>query len=112
MPPRPGIYEAFLTVYDKAGNQAHRKSRFGWSDAPLIANIQSDPLYISPNGDGVQDQTQISYTAVQALSTQFTVSAVGKTLLGLGGLALSLGGLYWLISNGEQSRRASGSTGQ
>jgi uncharacterized membrane protein (DUF373 family) len=32
-----------------------------------------------------------------------------ETLLGLGGLALSLGGLYWLISNGEQSRRGSGS---
>ena len=28
-----------------------------------------------------------------------------ETLLGLGGLALSLGGLYWLISNGEQRRR-------
>jgi uncharacterized membrane protein (DUF373 family) len=25
-----------------------------------------------------------------------------ETMLGLGGLALSLGGLYWLISNGEQ----------
>ena len=32
-----------------------------------------------------------------------------ETLLGLGGLALSLGGLYWLISDGEQRRRASDS---
>jgi uncharacterized membrane protein (DUF373 family) len=30
--------------------------------------------------------------------------------LGLGGLALSLGGLYWLISNGELRRRVPGST--
>ena len=37
-------------------------------------------------------------------------SASMETLLGLGGLALSLGGLYWLISNGEQRRRVSGST--
>ena len=29
-----------------------------------------------------------------------------ETLLGLGGLALSLGGLYWLISDGEQRRRS------
>jgi len=29
-----------------------------------------------------------------------------ETLLGLGGLALSLGGLYWLISDGEQRKRA------
>ena len=29
-----------------------------------------------------------------------------ETLLGLGGLALSLGGLYWLISDGERRRRA------
>jgi uncharacterized membrane protein (DUF373 family) len=28
-----------------------------------------------------------------------------ETLLGLAGLALSLGGLYWLISDGEQRRR-------
>jgi uncharacterized membrane protein (DUF373 family) len=32
-----------------------------------------------------------------------------ETLLGLGGLALSLGGLYWLISDGEQRRRGPGS---
>src|SRR5271167_387935 len=35
-----------------------------------------------------------------------------ETLLGLGGLALSLGGLYWLISDGEQRSRESGSTVQ
>ena len=32
-----------------------------------------------------------------------------ETLLGLGGLALSLGGLYWLISDGEQRRRSTDS---
>ena len=32
-----------------------------------------------------------------------------ETLLGFGGLALSLGGLYWLVSDGEQRRRGSGS---
>ena len=32
-------------------------------------------------------------------------SASVETLLGLGGLALSLGGLYWLISDGERRRR-------
>ena len=32
-----------------------------------------------------------------------------ETLLGLGGLALSLGGLYWLISDGERRRGASDS---
>jgi len=31
--------------------------------------------------------------------------ASGETLLGLGGLALSLGGLYWLISDRDQPRR-------
>jgi uncharacterized membrane protein (DUF373 family) len=32
-----------------------------------------------------------------------------QTLLGFGGLGLSLGGLYWLISDGEQRHRAPGS---
>ena len=36
-------------------------------------------------------------------------SASVETLLGLGGLALSLGGLYWLISDGEQRRRSTDS---
>ena len=39
----------------------------------------------------------------------YTAASV-ETLLGLGGLALSLGGLYWLISDGEQRGRESGST--
>jgi len=33
-------------------------------------------------------------------------TASRETLLGLGGLALFLGGLYWLISDGEQRKRA------
>jgi uncharacterized membrane protein (DUF373 family) len=39
----------------------------------------------------------------------YTAASV-ETLLGLGGLALSLGGLYWLLSDGEQRSRESGST--
>ena len=35
-----------------------------------------------------------------------------ETLLGLGGLALSLGGLFWLISDGEQRRRVPDSIAQ
>ena len=35
----------------------------------------------------------------------YTTASI-ETLLGLGGLALSLGGLCWLISNWEQRRRA------
>jgi uncharacterized membrane protein (DUF373 family) len=35
----------------------------------------------------------------------YTTASV-ETLLGLGGLALSLGSLYWLISDGERRRRA------
>ena len=38
----------------------------------------------------------------------YTTASV-ETLLGLGGLALSLGGLYWLISDGERRRSASDS---
>jgi uncharacterized membrane protein (DUF373 family) len=34
------------------------------------------------------------------------VATSGETLLGLGGLALALGGLYWLISDREQPRRS------
>ena len=33
----------------------------------------------------------------------YTTASV-ETLLGLGGLAISLGGLYWLISDGERRR--------
>ena len=33
-------------------------------------------------------------------------AATLETFLGLGGLALCLGGLYWLIGEGEQRRRS------
>jgi uncharacterized membrane protein (DUF373 family) len=39
----------------------------------------------------------------------YTATSV-ETLLGLGGLALSLGGLYWLISDRDQPRRGANET--
>ncbi len=77
-PPSPGVYEAFLTVYDKAGNQITRRGRASWSLTPLIADLDAAPRYLSPNGDAVQDSTLVTYSAVQPLTTEFTISGMGK----------------------------------
>ena len=77
-PPSPGVYEAFLTVYDKAGNQITRRARASWSLAPPIADLDAVPRYVSPNGDGIQDSALVTYRAVEPLTTEFTVTGMGK----------------------------------
>jgi subtilase family serine protease/flagellar hook assembly protein FlgD/Tol biopolymer transport system component/fibronectin type 3 domain-containing protein len=74
-PPSPGVYEATLLAFDKAGNARARRVRFTWGDASPIANLRRDPEFISPNGDGVQDQAVVSYTVVAPVTVTARVMA-------------------------------------
>lgn len=77
-PPGNGVYEAELTVTDKAGNARARTVRFGWSGDPAIANITRAPQFISPNADGVQDSTRIRFTVRKPTTVEVqAVSAAG-----------------------------------
>ncbi|HSP80200.1 MAG TPA: FlgD immunoglobulin-like domain containing protein, partial [Myxococcaceae bacterium] len=73
-PPGPGLYEAVLTVKDKAGNVTTRSTRAVWSDATAIAELSAEPVFISPNGDGLQDEASVAYRATMPLTTCFSVT--------------------------------------
>ncbi|HUL59632.1 MAG TPA: CARDB domain-containing protein, partial [Anaeromyxobacteraceae bacterium] len=78
-PPREGVYEATLTVADKAGNTAERRARFAWTDSPAVANVVVQPAYISPNGDGVQDVAGITYSISAATTFDVVVTRADGT---------------------------------
>jgi subtilase family serine protease/Tol biopolymer transport system component/flagellar hook assembly protein FlgD len=73
-PPAQGLYEATLTAFDKAGNARERRTRFTWGEVVPVANLQRAPEFISPNGDGVQDATILSFSVVTPATLTFTVS--------------------------------------
>lgn len=74
IPPGPGVYEATLSAYDRAGNARERRTRFSWGTYSAIANIQRDFEYISPNADGVQDAATLSFSVLEPLSVTAMVS--------------------------------------
>jgi len=42
---------------------------------------------------------------ILVIARNLSTTIEAQTLLGFGGLLLALGGLYWLISNGDRDRR-------
>lgn len=80
-PTAPGMYEVTLTATDKAGNVRSRRAMASWSSTPLLANLWREPEFLSPNGDGVQDASELRYTTTAPLTTQFEfVSSAGTAI--------------------------------
>ena len=73
LPPAPGDYLVKLTVRDLAGNETVRLERIFWEETLPIADLTRAPEYISPNGDGVQDETVFNYTVLEPANLQFNV---------------------------------------
>jgi Tol biopolymer transport system component/flagellar hook assembly protein FlgD/subtilase family serine protease len=118
-PPQAGVYEAVLTVSDKAGNVRARTIRFGWSNDSTISNIVRAPEYISPNGDGAQDATRVSFTVrapssfeAQILDAAGTVvRRIPATYLAAGDYSIEWNGLSdagYLVPDGEYLVRLGG----
>lgn len=72
-PPSPGVYEAALVAFDQAGNVRERRVRFTWGDTPPVVNVRREPEFISPNGDGIQDEAVVSYAVVAPVTVTLTV---------------------------------------
>lgn len=80
-PSAPGTYEVTVTARDKAGNVRQRSTLAAWSSTPLLANLWREPEFISPNGDGVQDVSELRYTNTAPLTTQLEfVSTAGTAV--------------------------------
>ncbi len=85
IPPAANDYLVRLTLRDRAGNESVRLERIYWAETLPIASLARKPELISPNGDGVQDETVVSYTVLEPVNLEFHVrdgdGRVVRTLL-------------------------------
>ena len=73
IPPAPGDYLVRLTLLDKAGNETVRLDRIFWDEAPPIASLRRSPTYVSPNGDGTQDELLVEYDVLAPANLVFHI---------------------------------------
>jgi len=69
VPPGPGRYTLRLTIEDLAGNSRQvESSRILFSGSPAITDFYVTPRFISPNGDGIQDQAVMTYRVLEPVN--------------------------------------------
>jgi subtilase family serine protease/flagellar hook assembly protein FlgD len=73
VPPTYGNYLLRLTVEDLAGNTRQQIRRVVWSDTPAITDVYKDNEFISPNGDGVQEEIKLHYRVLEPVHLEFNV---------------------------------------
>ena len=114
------IYSLFVAIITLSGDLASGiesmetsalKDTFGLilTVIILVEFNHSIVLAIRQRSGAIQVRIVVLITIIvlarKLVLSDYTTASM-ETLLGLGGLALSLGGLYWLISDGEQRKRA------
>ncbi len=72
-PPGPGAYLVRLTVEDLAGNRRTVTQRVQWGANTVITDLFRSPEYISPNGDGIQDQALLHYRVLEPVNLEFNI---------------------------------------
>jgi len=72
-PPAVGKYLVRLTAYDRAGNSRSVTQRVSWGLNSAITNLSLTPEFISPNGDGVQDEATLHYRVLEPVHLDFSV---------------------------------------
>jgi len=75
IPPSDGNFIVRLTAWDKAGNTKSKTVNTSWgvSTEPAITGLSKTPEMISPNGDGVNDEANISYTVLSPSHLEFRI---------------------------------------
>lgn len=72
--PGTGRYTVRLTAEDLAGNQKQKLRRITIAQAgPPITNIVREPAFISPNGDGSNDDMTLSYRVLEPVNLEFSI---------------------------------------
>ncbi|MDJ0657674.1 MAG: CARDB domain-containing protein, partial [Xanthomonadales bacterium] len=86
VPPQAGSFLVRLTVSDLAGNRGEDIRSVSWLDPANLASVETEPRYISPNGDGIQDQATVSFRVLQPLNLDVTVeNSAGQVVRTLSG---------------------------
>lgn len=73
-PPQAGIFNIYLTVVDKAGNRSMDVVSVSSSEPASISSISGMPGFISPNGDGIQDEYSIQFRVFQPLAVNIVIA--------------------------------------
>ncbi|MEA5113120.1 MAG: CARDB domain-containing protein [Geobacteraceae bacterium] len=81
VPPGEGTYYVRLTVWDKAGNTAVKKTRVNWGLSASISNLYKSLENFSPNGDGVRDTVELHYQVLEPAHLEFQVRDEAGTLV-------------------------------
>lgn len=72
--PGVGRYALRMTAEDLAGNKKQKLRRITIAEAgPPITNILREPAYISPNGDGSNDEMRLSYRVLEPVHLEFSI---------------------------------------
>lgn len=105
VPPGPGTYFVRLTSTDLAGNVRQRVKRVAWADTPSITDVYRTPAYISPNGDGVQDEATIHYRVLEPVHLEFNFyNATGDRVRTIARDHSAVGAEFNLIWDGRDDR--------
>jgi len=73
VPPGIGKYLLRLTVEDLAGNRRQVETQVNYTGLPAITDLLSEPEYISPNGDDVQDRLDIRYRVLEPVNFEIEI---------------------------------------
>jgi subtilase family serine protease len=73
IPPAAGDYLVRMTVRDRAGNETVRLDRILWNETLPIASLRREPTYLSPNGDGRQDELLVRYDVLAPANLVFHI---------------------------------------
>lgn len=71
VPPSTGSFFVRLSSSDLAGNLRSHLRRVSYSDTPSITDVYRTPDFISPNGDGVQDELLVHYRVLEPVHLEF-----------------------------------------
>ncbi|HEY5738546.1 MAG TPA: FlgD immunoglobulin-like domain containing protein, partial [Gammaproteobacteria bacterium] len=72
-PPAVDKYLLRLTAYDRAGNSRSVVRQASWGLSSAITDLSLAPEYVSPNGDGVQDEASLHYRVLEPVHLDFSI---------------------------------------
>jgi subtilase family serine protease/flagellar hook assembly protein FlgD/fibronectin type 3 domain-containing protein len=81
VPPQSGTYLVRLTVVDKAGNRHTATATAVSLQSSVIDTFSMNPRYLSPNGDGVQDQLAVQFRVRQPATLSLHISDASGNLV-------------------------------
>ncbi|GAB2191576.1 hypothetical protein MAH1_31840 [Sessilibacter sp. MAH1] len=73
VPPSRGSFFIRLTATDKAGNSRSDITQVSYSEDTSITNVFRQPAYISPNGDGIQDNLEVHFRVLQPVNISIQI---------------------------------------